>query len=90
MSEKAAKQARKEAGDKKIVFRITIDVHDDGGYAMEVPKGASMVTALDVLMRASQKVFGTFVQALQKKQAAQALVQPMGGIPEGLLRRPQG
>jgi len=87
MSEKAAKQARKEDAEKKIIFRIAIDVLEDGGFVMEVPKGASMVTALDVLMRASQKVFGTFVNALQQKQAASAIVQPVGGIPEGLLRK---
>ncbi len=90
MSEKSAKAERKAGAEKNVIFRITIDVHDDGGYAMEIPKGASMVTACDVLMRASHKVFGTFVQALQRKQAAQSLIQPMGGIPEGLLRRPQG
>ncbi len=90
MSEKKAKAQRKEAEEKKTIYSITIDVYEDGGYAMEVPKGASMASAVDVLMRASQKVFGTFVQALQRKQATQALVQPMSGIPEGLLRRPQG
>jgi len=87
MSESTAKKARKEEAEKKIIFRITIDVHEDGGFGMEVPKGASMVTALDVLMKASQKVFETFVQALQRKQAASAIVRPVGGIPEGLLRR---
>lgn len=87
MSEKAAKATRKEEAEKKIIFRITIDVQDDGGFIMEVPQGANMITTLDVLMRASQKVLGTFAQALQQKKAASAIVQPVGGIPEGLLRR---
>lgn len=87
MSEKAAKQARKEEASGKILYTILIEVHNDGGYAMEVPKGASMPLTCDVLMRASHKVYTTFVEALNKQQAAKTLVKPVGGIPEGLLRR---
>ena len=90
MSEKAAKAARKEAEANKVLYSIVIEVHNDGGYALEVPKGASMALTCDVLMRASHKVYTTFMEALNKKQAAQSLIKPVGGIPGGLLRRSPG
>jgi hypothetical protein len=87
MSEKAAKADRKK---EEFLYTITINVARDGGFSMEVPKGANIPLTLDVLMRASQKVLGTFVNTLQQQKAIQGLVKPAGGIPEGLLRRPQG
>ena len=87
MSDKAAKATRKAA---EILYTITIRVAPDGGFEMEVPKGANIPLTLDVLMRASQKVLGTFISTLKQQKAAESIIQPAGGIPEGLLRRPQG
>jgi len=87
MSEKAAKAARQQAAEEDILYTIIVKVRKDGGFEMEVPKGANIPLTLDVLMRASQKVLNTFVETLQKQKATQAMVQPVAGIPEGLLRR---
>lgn len=87
MSEKQAKAERKAAAEGNIKYVISITVMKDGGFEMEVPKGSSIPLTLDVLMRASQRVLATFVQALQQKKAASAIIQPAGRIPDGLLRR---
>ena len=87
MSEKTAKADRKKAAEDNIAFAIGITVMKDGGYTLDVPQGASMPLTVDVLMRASLKVYNTFIEALNRKQMASKIVQPVGGIPDGLLRR---
>ncbi len=90
MSEKQAKAARKEAKAADILYTMTIEVMKDGGFALEVPQGANIPLTLDVLMRCSQKVLGTFIQTLNKQRAAGTpSIVPSGVIPEGLLRRGQ-
>ena len=97
MSEKAAKAERKKADEAARVentnFVITITVMKDGGFEMIVPKGASVILAQDVLMRAQTQVWNTLLQNMAKTAAAageRKIMRPMPGIPEGLLRRPQG
>jgi len=87
MSEKAAKAERKQAAEEDILYDITIRVRKDGGFEMIIPQGANIPLTLDVLLRSCTKVLTTFVEALQKQQVAKAMVQPVAGIPEGLLRR---
>ncbi len=87
MSEKAAKAERKAIKAEDIAYVVTIRVLKSGGFEMEVPQGASIPTTMDVLMRCQGQVWNTFLTTLQKQAAAKKLVQPVGGIPEGLLRR---
>lgn len=96
MSESKVKAERKEEKEKaeaeaqEVLFQIVIDVHKNGGFSMLVPKGASVILAQDVLMRAQTQVWGTLLENMAKMGKGQRLVQPMSGIPEGLIRRPQG
>lgn len=85
MSEQQAKAARKRAATED--YEITIRVMKGGAFEMEVPKGASIPTTLDVLMRCQRQVWETFLKTLQAQQVAKRIVQPVGGVPEGLLRR---
>lgn len=89
MSERTAKAARKEEEEKpKILFSFVVEVHEDGGFALEVPKGAPIPLVLDVLMRAQRKVWDVFIKAFHKKTTQPQIVIPTG-VPEGALRRGQ-
>jgi len=88
MSEKQAKAARKQEAVDEAWYDIIISVKKNGGFQMEVPKGSPIPMTLDVLMRCQKQVWDTFLSTLQAQQAKQQLVKPVGGIPEGLLRRP--
>ena len=89
MSQRRAKEARRKAEAENVLYQIVITVNADGGFELEVPKGASVPLTLDVLMRAQKQVWDTFLVKLNQQAAEKRMVQPIpsGRIPEGLLRR---